>query len=141
MCPFRKTIYQCNHSVISPLPLQPCQEQKDYKSGLRSEPCTTTETHRRNNIKVPHLCPPCHERKITIDKQFDSVKERLAKLKEELKKKHDQCLDHLDEAGLHPKEGSPSSSPPNPSIDAAEEFLKKKRQEEHAHLMMFWDYR
>ncbi|KAI0841030.1 hypothetical protein F5Y06DRAFT_294298 [Hypoxylon sp. FL0890] len=136
MCPYRKTVYQCNHSVVSPSPIGICELQRDYESGQRSDPCNLVQTHGRNNIRVPCLCPNCHQRKKIVDRQFVSVKTRLAELRKELEKKYDQCMTHLDEAGLEPEENSPSRNEPDP----AQEFLKKKRLENDAHLMMFWDY-
>ncbi|KAI1412159.1 hypothetical protein F5Y13DRAFT_200152 [Hypoxylon sp. FL1857] len=138
MCPYRRTIYQCNHSVVNPSPIGICEFQANYESGHGSEPCNIVQTHGRNNIRVNHLCPDCYQRKETTDRQFSSVKTRLSKLRKELEKKYGQCMTHLDEAGLEPeKPASPEKPKPNP----AQEFLKNKRLESDAHLMMFWDHR
>ncbi|KAI1142158.1 hypothetical protein F5Y05DRAFT_369941 [Hypoxylon sp. FL0543] len=137
MCPYRKTIYQCNHSTVNPSPIGICQSQADYESGQRLYPCNRVYTHGRNNIKVSTLCPNCHQRKETTDRQFVSVKTRLSELRAELEKKYGRCMAHLDEAGLEPEEKPSSRKEPDP----AQEFLKKKRLETDAHLMMFWDCR
>ncbi|KAI1107003.1 hypothetical protein F4804DRAFT_329750 [Jackrogersella minutella] len=135
MCLYRKALYQCNHSIIGITPLGVCPTQKDYESGVRSEACNIVETQPRNTVKVPRLCTSCHERKVALDQQFDSVKKRLAKLKEELKERHHLCVEHLNDVGLEPEERLPSS---DGLPDPIEEFLKKKRLEKDAHLMMFW---
>ncbi|KAI0888638.1 uncharacterized protein GGS22DRAFT_184217 [Annulohypoxylon maeteangense] len=146
MCQYRKVLYQCNHSTTSPSPQELCQEQKDYESGQRSEACTIVETHARINVRIPQLCDACHERKETTDRQFQSIKERLGIMKDLLKAKHDLCKEHLDEAGVDSEEGEPSISPSSiesciDGLTSLEEFLKMKMEEEHAHMMMLWDYR
>ncbi|KAI1208308.1 uncharacterized protein F4807DRAFT_461639 [Annulohypoxylon truncatum] len=146
MCNYRKFIYQCNHSRISDDPIQLCQEQKDHESGQRSEPCNTTETHPRNNIKINHLCLPCHESKESTDAKFALIKQRLAVFREILEKTHDDCKGHLEEAGLEPENGqSPTADSSLDSclekLNATEEFLRKKMEEEYAHMMMLSDYR
>ncbi|OTA97310.1 hypothetical protein M434DRAFT_26888 [Hypoxylon sp. CO27-5] len=137
MCPYRKTIYQCNHSVVNPSPMGLCELQVRFHSGRRSEPCNTVQTHGRNNIKIASLCPDCQQRKENMDRQFVSVKARLAELRKELEKKYDLCQSHMDEAGLESEE-KPSSTDMS---DPTQEFLRKKMLEDDAHLMMFWDYR
>ncbi|KAI0152224.1 hypothetical protein F4776DRAFT_669979 [Hypoxylon sp. NC0597] len=140
MCPYRKTIYQCNHTVVSPSPIGICEFQVEYDSGQRSEPCNIVQTHGRNSIKIAHQCSDCQQRKQKMDKQFVSVKTRIAELRKELEKKYDLCKSHMDEVGVEPEE-KPSSMVSTDTPDPTQEFLTKKMQEEDAHLMMFWDYR
>ncbi|KAI1089631.1 hypothetical protein F5B19DRAFT_363752 [Rostrohypoxylon terebratum] len=146
MCNYRKYIYLCNHTVLSPSPVQTCQEQKGHESGENSEACTAVETHPRNNLKVAKLCDACQKRKDTIDKQFASIKERLGVLRSVLEKGHDQCKEHLDEAGVETeKKKKPQVTPERldeiiNKLTSVEKFLKTKMDEEHAHMMMLSDY-
>ncbi|KAI1379398.1 hypothetical protein F4677DRAFT_408868 [Hypoxylon crocopeplum] len=159
MCPHRKTVYQCNHSVVSRAPIQTCQAQRDYQSGRRSLPCYKVTTHGRSSIRVSILCPYCHDRKAKLEKSFDNVKSRIATLRGHLEETYGQCLSHLDEAGVELekissspgtatdaelREGDRSDNARSTAVDKTEmrnserEFMRKKRLEIDAHLMMFW---
>ncbi|KAI1476365.1 hypothetical protein F4774DRAFT_428102 [Daldinia eschscholtzii] len=165
MCHHRKTIYQCNHVVIDPSPLRACKARRNYESGLSPEPCDVVETHGLSNLKVPRLCPPCHDKKSSLDSQLVRVKSLIADLKRELSESYGKCVLHMDDAGLESEkkqddssskseEGAavePDSTEVDPDeimekidpidIDPIEEFLRKKKQESDAHLMMISDYR
>lgn len=145
MCNYRKAIYQCNHTTLSPTPVQTCQKQQDHESGKSSEACTKIENHPRNNVKIAKLCDACQTQKDTTDKQFASIKERLGILKDVLRKGHDDCQGHLDEAGVktEAKESEITPERLNEIIDkltSVEDFLKKKMEEEHANMMMLSQY-
>ncbi|KAI1456012.1 hypothetical protein F4805DRAFT_476441 [Annulohypoxylon moriforme] len=145
MCQYSRVIYQCNHSTVSPTPSQPCQAQADYESGKTPEPCTIVESHARINVKIPSLCDTCHEKKKKTDAQFASIRERLAIMKELLRVKHDQCQEHLEEVGVQSEEGESSVTPESiesciDGLTSLEAFLKKKMEEEYAHMMMLSDY-
>ncbi|KAI1470423.1 uncharacterized protein F4812DRAFT_417465 [Daldinia caldariorum] len=136
MCHHRKTIYKCNHTDVDPPALRACETQHNHETGLSSEPCNVIE--RWSNVKVPRLCPSCRETK-----------------------SHGKCVSHMDEAGLKTEErqddnASPESKEmaaaepesagiapgePTQTVDPVEEFLRKKKEENDAHLMMISDYR
>ncbi|KAI1634944.1 hypothetical protein F4809DRAFT_664943 [Biscogniauxia mediterranea] len=100
MCLYRKSLYVCNHSQICGEPMTACQAQREYASGAAKEPCDRVETHARNTIRVSRLCAPCRDKKLTVDKQLDVVKSRMAELRKHLDESYDNCMKHLDEAGL-----------------------------------------
>ncbi|KAK6957432.1 hypothetical protein Daesc_000217 [Daldinia eschscholtzii] len=159
------TIYQCNHVVVDPSPLRACEARRNYESGLSAKPCDVVETHGLSNVKVPRLCPPCHDKKSSLDTQLVRVKSLIADLKKELSESYGKCLSHMDDAGLKSEKKQddssskseeattvePGSAGVDPDeimekidpaeIDPIEEFLRKKKQESDAHLMMISDYR
>ncbi|KAI1081749.1 hypothetical protein F5B20DRAFT_569663 [Whalleya microplaca] len=137
MCLHPKSMYQCNHAVIGSEPLRLCQEQQAYLSGSAKKPCDEVETHPRTTIRLPKLCSSCEDKKVTINQQLDLVKARMAKLREHLDESYNKCMSHLDEVGLEP-ERKPGAEIETP-VDPVQEFLRKKRLEGDAHLMMFSD--
>ncbi|KAI5926131.1 hypothetical protein F4810DRAFT_579622 [Camillea tinctor] len=159
MCRYRKSLYMCNHSQISAEPMAACQAQREYTSGTAKEPCDRVETHPRDTIRVGLLCPPCRDKKSTLDKQLDVVKSRMAELRKYLDESYGDCMKHLDEAGLEPEEkpsngksttttttaetrkGKGKGKDPEPAkeekaVDPVQEFLRKKMMDTDAHLMM-----
>ncbi|KAI1660824.1 hypothetical protein F4813DRAFT_386235 [Daldinia decipiens] len=160
MCHHRKIIYQCNHTAIDPSPLKVCEVRRDHESGLTSGSCDVVETHGWSNFKVPRLCSLCHDKKTSLDNRLSRAKSLIADLKKQLTESYDQCVLHMDEAGLESeKKQEPSLVVPEKAatvesdsvdndpeetmekIDPVEEFLKKKKQESYAHLMMISDYK
>ncbi|KAI0011286.1 hypothetical protein F4779DRAFT_637447 [Xylariaceae sp. FL0662B] len=135
MCVYRKSLYQCNHAVIGSEPLQICPAQQAYLSDASQKPCEEINTHGRASIKIPKLCTYCEDKKVTIDQQLDHVKARLAQLRAHLDATYDQCMSHLDEVGLKP-ENKPGAQTET-LVDPVQEFLRKKKLESDAHLMMF----
>ncbi|KAI0597907.1 hypothetical protein F4775DRAFT_592904 [Biscogniauxia sp. FL1348] len=160
MCLYRKSLYECNHSQISGEPMTACQAQRDHASGAAREPCERVETHARNTIRVSQLCAQCRDKKVATDKQLGVVKSRMAELRKHLDESYNNCMKHLDEAGLDPEEeqqpgngstarkesiggkgkGKGKVSEPakeDPVVDPVQEFLRKKMMETDSHLMMF----
>ncbi|KAI1807159.1 hypothetical protein F4811DRAFT_38109 [Daldinia bambusicola] len=167
MCHYRKTIYQCNHAVVDPLPLRACEERRNHEAGVSSEPCDVVETH-GCTVKVPRLCSSCREKKSHLDGRLGRAKSLIEDLKKELNETYGMCVSHMDEAGLESeaRQGGDTSSelkevaavepenaeilpeelmekidPVMEKIDPIEEFLRKKKEESDAHLMMIYDYR
>ncbi|KAI2781089.1 hypothetical protein F4815DRAFT_498813 [Daldinia loculata] len=159
MCHHRKIIYQCNHTAIDPSPLKACEVRQDCESGLTSGSCDVVETHGRSNFKVPRLCSPCHDKKTSLDSRLSRAKSLIAGLKKQLSESYGQCVLHMDEAGLESEkkeeatlvvlkkattvESDSVGDDPDETmekVDPVEEFLRKKKQESYAHLMMISDY-
>ncbi|KAI1490603.1 hypothetical protein F5X96DRAFT_694482 [Biscogniauxia mediterranea] len=162
MCLYRKSLYVCNHSQIcGEQPMTACQAQREYAAGAAAEPCDRVETHARNTIRVSRLCAACRDKKVTIDRQLDVVKSRMAELRRHLDESYDNCMKHLDEAGLdHEDEDEPGNTTAaagrkstggkgkgkkatpepakeeDPPVDPVQEFLRKKMMETDSHLMM-----
>ncbi|KAI1386201.1 uncharacterized protein F4822DRAFT_444687 [Hypoxylon trugodes] len=150
---------------IHPLAPIPCalSAQMDYEAGLRQSPCNEPSTHPRLNVKVPHLCSYCHDRKSKLDRQFDIVKSKMSDLRTQIEGIYGRCAKHLDEAGVETSDVSPAvtfvstrkvvipkaegklnSIATVESVDEPDPvkaFLAKKRQEDDAHLMMISDFR
>ncbi|KAI2624360.1 hypothetical protein GGR54DRAFT_596115 [Hypoxylon sp. NC1633] len=167
MCPHRKTVYECNHSVTSSSPIRPCLAQQDYLAGLNPEPCQLEETHGRSTVRVPRLCSSCQDKKLNTDERFALAKTRMAELRRHLEDTYEQCMSHLDEVGVRHEgrtlsstataatattesgeggksgedAGKASSSSTAEKLDPAQEFLRKKNEEKYAHLMMYSDFR
>ncbi|KAI1434709.1 hypothetical protein GGR50DRAFT_390367 [Xylaria sp. CBS 124048] len=143
MCRYRKSIYLCNHSQLAAEPLQICSKQREYTSGLVSEPCQIRLTHLCSTIRVPLLCERCHAKQIPLDQKFATVKEKMSELRRHLEVAYDDCMKHVDEAGLK------SEAKPTPVIkrqqkikvddkelDPVTQFLKMKMREKYSELMM-----
>ncbi|KAF3067475.1 hypothetical protein GL218_08659 [Daldinia childiae] len=160
MCHHRKIIYQCNHTAMDPSPLKVCEVQRDYESGSSPGSCEVVETHGLSNFRVPRFCSPCHDKKTSLDSRISQAKSLIADLKKQLSESYGQCVLHMEEAGLESEKkqettlevskeattvesGSDDNDPDETmeKIDPVEEFLKKKKQESYAHLMMISDYK
>lgn len=82
-----------------------------------------------------------------MDKRFSRVRTHIAEMRRQLKDKYDQCQSHLDEATtptsstMAADKKTDSAATEDDRLEPTEEFMRKKRQESDAHLMMFWDYR
>ncbi|KAI8957231.1 hypothetical protein F5Y11DRAFT_361005 [Daldinia sp. FL1419] len=160
MCHHRKTIYECNHTIVDPTPLRACEAQRDYESGSSSDPCDITDTHGRSNVKIPQLCKACHDKKSTLDSRLSQAKLLIEDLKKQLSESYSKCVSHVDDAGLESEkeetppevaekeettvepvstEAAPEEETERP--DPVAEFLKKKMQESYAHLMMISDFK
>ncbi|KAI0387516.1 hypothetical protein F5Y04DRAFT_286647 [Hypomontagnella monticulosa] len=126
-------------------------DDEAYESGRGSWACEDIETHPRCNIKVPSLCPYCQEKKADMDKRFNRVKTHIAEMRRQLQEKYEQCQSHLEEATTPTRTTmmtakvtttrTGKSGGVEGELESAREFMRKKRMESDAHLMMFWDYR
>ncbi|KAH9908723.1 hypothetical protein F4778DRAFT_361653 [Xylariomycetidae sp. FL2044] len=152
MCPYSKSLYQCNHFRVASESLRACPAQKEFLAGRIRDHCDVVETHPRNTIRVPQLCEACAAKKTTADQRFAQVKARMAALRTHLDESYANCMRHLDEAGLGPedKPGAPEmvggcgatttmaeDRGPECEVDPVQAFLRKKMAESDAHLMMF----
>ncbi|KAI1346466.1 hypothetical protein F5Y01DRAFT_319755 [Xylaria sp. FL0043] len=131
MCRYRRSMWLCNHSQLSAEPHALCAVQRDYISGERHEPCYEVNTHTYSTIRIGRLCGRCGTRKASLDKQFSDVKARMATLKQHLDEKYGDCIKHVNEAGLELDDGESTEK-----VDPVTEFLRMKRNEKYANLMM-----
>ncbi|KAI0521303.1 hypothetical protein F5B22DRAFT_644028 [Xylaria bambusicola] len=139
MCRYRKSVFQCNHSQVSPRPQKPCQDQLDFIAGKRTEPCETVTTHISTTVRVPQLCEDCESRKTRIDGKLSNVKTKMNELKRQLSEAYGDCVKHVSESGLESEakvEDEKDGSEAEPGQLDPEEFLRRVRNEEHSHLMM-----
>ncbi|KAI0111939.1 hypothetical protein F4814DRAFT_460938 [Daldinia grandis] len=157
----RQSYFAC-YQDPNPSPLKACEARRDHESEPSSGPCNVVETHGWSNFKIPRLCSPCHGKKASLDSRLTKAKALIAELKKQLSESYGQCVLHMDEAGLEcekkkkEKETTPvvlkkaasvesdsvddTSDETMEKIDPVGEFLRKKKQETYAHLMMISDY-
>ncbi|KAI3332248.1 hypothetical protein HD806DRAFT_546400 [Xylariaceae sp. AK1471] len=143
MCRYRKSLFLCNHSQLSQEPFIICAAQRDYLSGTAAEPCDTVKTHSCSTIRVPRLCEHCENKKITTEQRFTDVKTKMAELRQHLDRMYGDCMKHVEGAGLEPEAkpsdgdgGGKEEEDRKEEFDPVEEFLRKKMNEKHSHLMM-----
>ncbi|KAL7627424.1 hypothetical protein AAE478_001617 [Parahypoxylon ruwenzoriense] len=151
MCPYSKTLYQCNHSVLGTSPLGACAAQRDFEAGRCREPCDDATTHARSTVRIPLPCARCAERKANLDSRLDIIKTRLAGLRRQLE---GVCGGRLDRGPRGRRSGEEervrvredgegkgsAAAPTEGAVDPVQEFLRRKRMEPDAHLMMFSDH-
>ncbi|CAJ2513820.1 Uu.00g019390.m01.CDS01 [Anthostomella pinea] len=135
MCPYRRSLYSCNHAQLSSEPVKPCQAQKNYDSGAAKEPCGIVETH-RPTIRIPKQCGPCEAKKMSTDQTLAFVKKRMASLRTCLNERHNGCMKRLDEAGAKREKVPETAKTAEKIEDPAQAFLRKKMMEDDSHLMM-----
>ncbi|KAI0543980.1 hypothetical protein F4679DRAFT_66138 [Xylaria curta] len=132
MCRYRRSIYLCNHTQLSAEPFVICSAQQDYISGATSQPCEIAQIHTCSTIRVRQLCQQCDDKKVAQDSRISEVKSKMAGLRQHLNEKYDDCMKHIDEAS--PK--SSNEGEEKEAMSPEEAFLKAKKNEKHAHLMM-----
>ncbi|KAI0183421.1 hypothetical protein EV127DRAFT_489881 [Xylaria flabelliformis] len=134
MCRYRRSIYLCNHTQLSAEPFVLCSTQQDYISGKISEPCDMAQIHTCTTIRVRQLCQQCDDKKAATDSRISEVKSKMAELRQHLNEKYADCMKHIDEEEASLK--SASEGEEKETMSPVEAFLKAKKNEKHAHLMM-----
>ncbi|KAI1304836.1 hypothetical protein F5Y03DRAFT_406819 [Xylaria venustula] len=136
MCRYRRSMFLCNHSQLSAAPQWFCSAQRDYVAGKSDQPCDEVGTHTCSTIRVPQLCVSCGTRKATLDQRLSEVKSKMAELKQHLNESYGECVKHVFEAGLESEVKTKGDEKDSKKADPVAEFLKMKRSEKHANLMM-----
>ncbi|KAI0398972.1 hypothetical protein F4802DRAFT_83279 [Xylaria palmicola] len=155
MCRYRKSIFQCNCTQLSPEALTLCAVQQAYLAGGATEPCGLVTSHTCATVRVPRLCGTCGAKKAALDRTFAEVKRRMAGLRRHLDESYGDCMKHMDESfgerkgkgkgkGKEKKtekeKGETATKAETEPVDPVEAFLRKKRAEKHANLMMLGSY-
>ncbi|KAI1111815.1 hypothetical protein F5Y14DRAFT_464302 [Nemania sp. NC0429] len=155
MCRFRQSIFTCNHTQPSPSRIISCPTQQAYEAGKFPSPCGVAKTHACTTIRAERLCDSCAARKERLDNRFSDVRTRIAGLRKHLGEAYGECLKHVDGvdgAGQgkgasgsgksgEKREGEAAKGQDEKAVDdPVEAFLKMKRNEKYAHLMMLGSY-
>ena len=135
MCRYRKSIFLCNHSQVFAHPQKACQDQLDFLEGKNVTPCTKVFTPLSTTVRVQSLCEQCKSRKTEIDGKLSGVKSKMNELKQQLSAAYGDCVKHVYESGLE-SQGVDEKDEECPGKLDPEEFLRRKRAEDDAHLMM-----
>ncbi|TRX89328.1 hypothetical protein FHL15_009765 [Xylaria flabelliformis] len=91
------------------------------------------QIHICSTIRVRQLCQQCDGKKAATDSRLSKVKSKMTELRQHLNEKYDDCMKHIDEeASLK----SSSEEEEKETMSPVEAFLKAKKNEKHAHLMM-----
>ncbi|TGJ87461.1 hypothetical protein E0Z10_g1261 [Xylaria hypoxylon] len=140
MCIYKKSIFLCNHTLLSAEPHAICSIQQEYLAGEASEPCDVSYTHSLSTIRISsRQCESCETKKTALDRRLLGVKEKMAELRQHLNESYGDCMKHVEDAGLKPEDEGDSKSEEDTrpkEVDPVEAFLTMKMKEEHAHLMI-----
>ncbi|KAI0966873.1 hypothetical protein F4678DRAFT_447597 [Xylaria arbuscula] len=136
MCRYRRSMFLCNHSQLSAAPQWFCSAHRDYVSGKSTEPCDEVGTHTCSTIRVSQLCTNCRTRKATLDRRLSGVKSKMAELKQHMNESYGECIKHVYDDGIDSEVKAKGDEKDAKKVDPVAEFLKMKRSEKHANLMM-----
>ncbi|KAI1754044.1 hypothetical protein F4782DRAFT_545382 [Xylaria castorea] len=143
MCRYRRSIYSCNHAQLSAEPFVTCSTQQEYMSGANGKPCNVVDSHTCSTIRIRHLCQQCEDKKVTLDSRLSQAKSKMAELRQHLNETYENCMRQIDEAGLKSASEACEKSEgeeEKKAVSPVEAFLRAKKKEKHAHLMMLGTY-
>ncbi|KAI0204896.1 hypothetical protein F4808DRAFT_456640 [Astrocystis sublimbata] len=144
MCRYRKSMYSCNHSIVSAEPFTLCPIQKDYISGKSAEPCDMVQTHLCSTIRISKPCESCGKARDTLNTRLSDAKKKMAELRQRLGLSEATSSSNQSEGDGDDKksEGEGSDKEKEKELEKEKEvdpvhaFLERKKTEKHAHLMM-----
>ncbi|KAJ3569758.1 hypothetical protein NPX13_g5968 [Xylaria arbuscula] len=87
-------------------------------------------------VRIDQLCEKCQTRKTKLDGTLSGVKSKMNDLKEQLSGAYGDCVKHVLESGLETQGDDNKQEEEDLCKLDPEEFIRRKRAEKDAHLMM-----
>ncbi|KAK6199702.1 hypothetical protein LQW54_009956 [Pestalotiopsis sp. IQ-011] len=153
MCTYKRLLYtECNHSQHSKEPFRLCDQQKAYQNKETNVACTEQKSTPIHSYKVHKKCAQCDgTSKKTLEK-LQKAKSIISESKKTLAGGHERCRAIMEDAGIDMSgsedeadvakvqeemeelDGKAESEQDNAA--SAEEFLKKRAEDDSAKLYM-----